>query len=216
MDITHDPITAGLVRALPAGKTTIEKRQLFTASGTWTRPAAMVGNPIVTMIGGGASGCSAGNRIGGDGGQYAIDLLIAIGAATNVSVTIGTGGAASTTTARNAGSSSSFGAFLTVLGGAGGTTYTGATCLGARGGHQQSVAGFNLAAGTPLGVGGLGGGSGGGGGGLELGDLPQVGGVALATDWPARGYGSGGGAGTSGTSGAGVNGACLVKWMETV
>jgi hypothetical protein len=71
MDIVHDPITAGLVRALPAGKTIVEKRQLFTSSGTWTRPAAMVGNPIITMIGGGASGNKgSGTYLGGDGGQY--------------------------------------------------------------------------------------------------------------------------------------------------
>jgi hypothetical protein len=211
MDIVHDPITAGLVRALPAGKTIVEKRQLFTSSGTWTRPAAMVGNPIITMIGGGASGNKgSGTYLGGDGGQYVIDLLVDIGSDTSAVVTIGAGGASSATTSRSAGSVSSFGAYVSLLGGAAGSVYTGASAAGAIGGVNATIKSQN----TPLGLGGDGGNFGGGGGGLQL-DASGTKGFA-PEGAPAKGYGSGGGSSFNSNGGVGASGACLVKWMQTI
>jgi hypothetical protein len=211
-----------LLTQFTGGKVLIEKRQLFTASGTWTRPAEMVGNPVLTMIGGGASGNVGGARIGGDGGQYIIDHLVDIGATTSLTVTIGAGGAAATTTTKSAGASSSFGAFVTVLGGAGGTAYTGQTALGASGSVVGSVSIDSVGQSTPLGTGGggegnaSGAGGGGGGGGLIEGSADIRGGCPRTTDRAARGYGAGGAGIGSGTSGAGAAGVCLVKWMETV
>lgn len=205
----------------------ILRQQLFTASGTWSRPAKMAGSTVwVTIIGGGASGrpsATATSRRGGNGGQYRIQVGVDIGAANSVACTVGTGGAIpSANDTENAGSASSFGAFLTALGGPVSTVAS--PSFSAPGGAPTGTAGADVAQGgdTPLGYGGrsLGTGSAGGGGGLGLGPNPPVasGGALPAGDRPAQGYGAGGSVATGTTSGylAGLNGVILVEWPEFV
>jgi hypothetical protein len=101
--------------------------QVFTASGTWTKPADRT-FVYVECIGAGGSGShweSFGNfrQCGGAGGGYADILLRASALAGTVTVTVGAGGAgvpANTRASGNAGGASSFGAHLTAPGGRGG------------------------------------------------------------------------------------------------
>lgn len=227
MDIVHDPITAGMVKTLvdnpvaPSGL--ILKQQLITATGNWTRPAKMAGNTVwLTMIGGGASGRgisdSANNARGGNGGQYRIRVPVDIGDALSVTCTIGGGGTQVGSNAQSSGGVTSFGAFLSVLGGSpvGG---------GAPGGSQVTgnPMGIN-GADTPLGYGGRVLGAAQyyavGGGGLNLGTAPPESGPAVVNIIAAQGYGAGGygqgGSGVAGAGYAGVPGAILVEWPEFV
>jgi hypothetical protein len=175
-----EPITANL--------------QVFSSSGTWTKPA----NAQFVMVelwgagGGGGSGRrgdapSAGIRGGGGGGggAYGFRLFRASDLASTEAVTIGaggTGGAATTVNNTNgnsgaSGGNSSFGALLTMYGGAGGN----------RGG-----------------VAGDGGGGGTGGGVLSIG-APSATGAghfgAGSGDSQASGFGGGNGGGPGGSGG---------------
>ncbi len=101
--------------------------QVFTASGTWTKPADRT-FVYVECIGAGGSGSRSeffGNtrQCGGAGGGYADILLRASDLAGTVTVTVGAGGVGvpvGTTAAGNAGGASSFGTHLTAPGGRGG------------------------------------------------------------------------------------------------
>lgn len=205
----------------------ILRQELFTATGTWNRPAKMAGDTVwVTIIGGGASGKPSAttiNRRGGNGGQWRIQVGVDIGSATSVPCTVGTGGAVpGANDTENAGSASSFGAFLTALGGPVSTVAS--PSFSAPGGTPTGTAGADVAQGgdTPLGYGGrpLGAGSAGGGGGLGLGpNPPTVSGTGLpAGDRPAQGYGAGGSVNASTVNAhlAGLDGAILVEWPEFV
>ena len=61
--------------AVSSGGGTIQKRELFTASGTWTKSPKLVGGSVfITAIGGGGSGANGVSLSGGgDGGGCGAD-----------------------------------------------------------------------------------------------------------------------------------------------
>ena len=129
--------------------------QVFTASGTWTKPTGYPDDTMVTveMWGGGGGGNrtgTGGNVSAGGGGAYATKRFRLGDLASTVAVTVGAGGAGRKTTngAGTAGGNSSFGSLLTAYGGGGGASNTG---LPAGGGGE-------LGAGTSSAGGELGGG----------------------------------------------------------
>lgn len=128
--------------------------QVFTASGTWTKPAGAILVIVEVMGGGGGSGgcpstgagqaaCSA----GGGGGEYARGVFAASALGASVAITVGAGGTAGAAGANNGGNggSSSFGSLVTANGGGGGLAGTATTSS-------------NLANGGSGGTGGTGGG----------------------------------------------------------
>jgi hypothetical protein len=98
------------------------QRQIFTASGTWTKPTTLLGLAVVCIGGGGGSGASTGGNAstsGGGGGAWEAGVIDASTVTTNVTVTVGPGGIGGTTggASPSAGGTSSFGAFLSAVGG---------------------------------------------------------------------------------------------------
>jgi hypothetical protein len=106
----------------------------FTASGTWTKPTGCTA-VIVDVVGGGGGGGGATSNAGeaaagGGGGSAFYDrCFITSGLGATVAVTVGGGGAGGLSTGANGsdGSTSSFGALVSVHGGGGGTGMTSGT-----------------------------------------------------------------------------------------
>jgi hypothetical protein len=193
----------------------LQSQQIFTSSGTWTKPSGITIIKVI-VTGGGGSGHHGTNTEnsggGGAAGGTAIEI-IDVSSVSSVTVTIGAGASANS----NTGGTSSFGSYCTGTGGAGGTAAN-TSSNGATGGT-----------GTGGDINIIGGGGGPGGGG-NTGDEPSSGGHGGASYWGGGGmcayangtgtpgkagqaYGSGGGGGDhgSGNGGDGKKGLILVE-----
>lgn len=206
----------GFFPDMGGGGGTIVRRQLITASGTWSRPSGMVSTTVwLTMIGGGGAGnatTTAGNKTGGDGGQYIVRRSINIGDTTSVACTVGAGGTGN----GGNGAPTSFGAFISVSGGRGGAQ-AGAYTGGARGINGASYCGASSVPGIFGGPGGIGPtNQGHGGGGLILDETTTSGADIANSGFGGRGYGAGGAGGFTGSGGAGAPGAILIEWLEAI
>jgi hypothetical protein len=184
----------------------------FTSAGVtaWTVPLAMqlgIIKPKVTVTGagGGGSKISGTTGVGGGGGGTTIGVVDLTGV-TSVSITVGTPGAAAAGSAPSAGSNggtSSFGAFLSATGGAGGNTAGNKAVGGAGTGGL-----INLDGGSANGV--LGNGDGGGSYWGQGGLGPTSGSGVGSTGYT---FGAGG-AGSSGNlaAGGGSVGIVVIEW----
>jgi len=99
--------------------------QVFTSSGTWTKPVGIT-KVIVEVVGGGGGGGgteASSNKAGsgGGGGGYS-RKIIDVSAVTSVEVTVGAGGSGGAAGANDGstGGTSSFGAYCSATGGTGG------------------------------------------------------------------------------------------------
>ena len=204
--VTAAKIASGAVTSLD----TIDA-QVFTSSGTWTKPSGLV-FAIVFVTGGGGGGgkwpdTSAGAG-GGAGGGTAIEVLLASELGATETVTVGAGGAGATSggSAGSTGGTSSFGALCSATGGeGGGSTGGGSDAQGGVGsGGDINIYGDDgsrlSAQGTPAPV---------WGGGSFFGGL--TGGRIDGSGTAGVGYGAGGtGTSSSNNAGAGAAGVVLV------
>ncbi|TFH72385.1 hypothetical protein E3V39_12455 [Gammaproteobacteria bacterium LSUCC0112] len=135
--------------------------QIFTASGTWTKPSTGT-MALIKVWGGGGSGGAASwaNRSaasGGAGGEYRVSLIPLYKLAATETVTVGLGGPAASsmslnnTANGNVGGASSFGSHVTANGGNGGLgagnssgTVTANAAAGGVGGSNANIAFENV------------------------------------------------------------------------
>lgn len=180
-------------------------KQIFTASGTYTKPTGLVRLKLTAVGGGGGGGTgSTSGGSGGGGGGATVRFIEAASIGATETVTVGAGGTGGTASAATAGGTSSFGTLASATGGG----------LGGFSGAAPGDGG--LGSGGEVNVGGGGGGSGSaGGGGSGGGSLFGGGGrasVGAAAANTGRAYGGGGGGG--GTDAAGAAGAAGVVIIE--
>lgn len=193
---------------------------VLTSTQTWTVPLVLrlgLKQAKVSVTAGGGSGGSGVTNgsyrgSGGGAGGTAISVLNLAGVNT-VLATVGAGGASPTTTSAdgNSGGGSSFGSYLSALGGGIGVGYnsTNSPAGGAGGGSsggQLNIKGGSGSDAPALGGNGIGG-SGDGGSSLYGGGSRGSSSVTL----PTQAYGSGGGGAVSGGS-AGAPGVIIIEW----
>jgi len=188
----------------------------YTGSGTFTRPPGYSAHSVKLWSGGGGGAVGSGAP-GGGGGACAEGLFPHAAVGASVSVTIGSGGAGSTTANTTAGGTTSFGALLQAIGaqadasGTGGTAYLSAA---------TSYVSSSLAPALPTAPGFYGGGSGfgvsatvhGAANGAKEGGTPgtTVFGGAGGNGAAGTAPGGGGGAKLTGTAYAGARGECRI------
>lgn len=175
--------------------------QVFTTSGTWTKPASVssASQSYVQCWGGGGGGSA--NAGGGGGGGYNANWFVTSSLTATVAVTVGAGGTAgSGTSAGTAAGNSSFGAFLVAYAG-GSAAGTGGSGGGGGGGGLTS-AGAN---GISAGAGGAGGGPNGGAAGASS-FTGGAGGGNGSGSFALWGGGGGSAGGTSNTNGNSIFG----------
>ena len=186
--------------------------QVFTASGTWTKPSGLSGNEIVFVqlwgAGGGGGGCAnatSSGAGGGGGGAYTEAKFRASDLSSTVTVTLGSGGAGGVGLANgSAGGNSTFGSYLTAYGGGGGSLASGTNTAGGGGGGNSSA---GVTANNTT-TGGDGGGINGSTGTAGAGAGNSFGGAAGGGNNQAGGSSThgGGGGGSGGGSGVGGSG----------
>ena len=201
----------------------LQSQQVFTSSGTYTKPSGInIIKVIVTGAGGGGgSGTGSDNHGGGGGaGGTAIEIIDVSSLSSTVAVTIGTGGtvgSANSNTQGGTGGTSSFGSYCSATGGVGGYFATGTTAQSAGDGGVGSNADINLHGGRgeehsaqstqDQSGGGHGGSSYWGGGGRTASAWTST----NATAGEAFGSGGGGGIHDNRAGAVGADGICVVE-----
>ncbi len=176
--------------------------QVFTASGSYSKPDGLLG-VVVEVVGGGGGGggvpatvsTNAAGASGGGGGGYSKKFIAASDLSASETVTIGAGGAGVSGAAGNNGGTTSFGAHLQATGGTGGgltASVNGTAQVDGRSGGIGSLGDINL-----------------GGGATDYGFASGGGGIGLGTgsaggDAGGIGGGSGRGVARSGAATAGI------------
>lgn len=192
--------------------------QTFTSTGTWYRPPGVEHVWVICSGGGGGGGghqVATQNSAGGGQGGQCVNQIVDIRGTSSETVTIGAAGAGGLAHADgSAGGTSSFGAIVTAVGGAGGDT-AGQETIGDATDYGAGIGASSTQNGSAgaYGVGGTGDAGGGGGGSYgagAAGGAADTNGSAAAVNTGGGGGGAGNDAGTPTVGGDGGTGICTV------